>query len=406
MRRVVVTGTGVIAPKSNSAGEFFENLLAGKSTAVPVSSFDAGDNKCRIACEASTFDPLSRLDKKAIKRTSRFIQMAICAAWEAVEQSGIKIDDDNSIATFIGTGAGGFDFIDDGYGKFAKRGPASASPFAITNIIPNMAASNVAIEFGLHGPCSAPVAACASGLYAISDAFDYIRYGRGDIALCGGSESTMTSFVMSGYEAIRVLSLNNDSPQEASRPFDSSRDGFVMGEGAGILVLESYDSAAARGAEILCEVTSCATSCDASHITSPDPEAVFIKNTISNALKDSGISPQDLAFVSAHGTSTRMNDTIEAKAISETLGVDVPVTSIKSMIGHTLGASGALAAIAAMGSLKTGQITPSLNFQEQDSDTKKINIVNEPTATGGKKHALINAFGFGGHNACVVLKSF
>ncbi|MCK5915762.1 MAG: beta-ketoacyl-ACP synthase II [Deltaproteobacteria bacterium] len=404
--RVVITGLGVISPNAIGKEEFETNLRNGVSGAAKVTSFDASRNKSRIACAVEDFKPLDFIDAKTIRRTSRFIHLAIAASSLAIADSKLVIPEENEIGVFIGTGGGGYDSLDETYLKFLKKGPAGLSPFTITNLIPNMAASNVAIKWGLNGPCSAPAAACASGSYAINDAYYAIRTGIVDTALAGGTDSGLTSFVFSGYEALRVLSTNNDAPVSASRPFDLHRDGFVMGEGAAVLVLESYKSALDRGARILAEVVSSVTSCDASHLTSPNPAGTIISKTMKMALDKAGIESDEIAFINAHGTSTKVNDLIEAMGIHRVFGSSTPVTSIKSMIGHTFGAAGALACAASIISLNSGFISPTINFHEKETDMPPIDVVSEcREIEDGKKYSLINAFGFGGHNACLIVKS-
>ena len=404
--RVVITGLGVISPNGFGKNEFEESLRKGISGASKVTSFDSSKNKCKIACAAEDFNPLDYVDAKTVKRTSRFIQLAIAASSLAITDSDLTIPEENNIGVFVGTGAGGFDALDSSYFRFFNKGPSGTSPFDITNVIPNMAASNVSIKWGLHGQCVAPVAACASGLYAINDAYNAIRSGQLDIALAGGSESTITSFVFSGYDALRVLSTKNEEPKSASRPFDATRDGFVMGEGAGILVIESFESAVNRGAKIYAEIASTAVSCDATHITSPDLSGELISKTMKLALDKAKIKPEEVSFINAHGTSTKTNDLVEAKSINRVFGASTPVTSIKSMIGHTLGASGAIACISSILALKSRFIPPTINYNKQEPEMEPIDIVSKTRIINDdKKYSLINAFGFGGHNACILIKS-
>jgi 3-oxoacyl-[acyl-carrier-protein] synthase II len=354
------------------------------------------------------FQAVDFMDIKTSRRTSRFIQFALAAAQMAVDDSKFSVYDRDDVGIYIGTGAGGYDAIEESYFKFCQKGVRSISPFAITNIIPNMAASNVAILLKAHGPCVAPVAACASGLYAVNDAYNAIKYGQIKAALAGASESTMTSFVFAGYEALRVLSLQNSDPESASKPFDRGRDGFVMAEGAAILFLEDYESACDRDANIYGEIVSCCVSCDASHITSPDLSGKIISQTMTKAIKDANVDYDEIAFINAHGTSTSINDMVEAKAICDTFYRNdnmPPITAIKSMIGHTLGASGALGLAATLISLCNDMIPPTINTTELDETYRQLNLVTEKTKIGeGKVYALTNAFGFGGHNACVLVK--
>ncbi len=409
-RRVVVTGIGVISPIGIGLSQFWQSLTAGKSGCAEISHFDCTENQVKIACEVKNFDPSEFMDAKTAKRTSRFIQFAVASARMAHEDSAFPVSNREDIGVYIGTGAGGYDVLDESYIKFHQKGPRKTSPFAITNIIPNMAASNVAISLETHGPCVAPVAACASGLYAVSDAYNAIKYGQIKGAFAGGSESTMTSFVLSGYEALRVLSLQNNDPQNASKPFDKDRDGFVMGEGSATLFMEDYESAIKRGAKIYGEIVSCSVSCDAHHITTPDLSGRIISHTMISAIREANIGVDEIAFISAHGTSTVINDMVEAKAIYNAFsegGDSIPfVTAIKSMIGHTLGASGALAIAAGFVSLREKVIPPTINVKELDESCVNMNLVTKVRDFDDrKKYALINAFGFGGHNACVAIKS-
>jgi 3-oxoacyl-[acyl-carrier-protein] synthase II len=404
--RVVITGLGVISPNGIGKNKFEESLKKGTSGASKVTIFDSSKNKSKIACAAEDFNPIEFIDAKTIRRTSRFIQLALAASSLAITDSNLIIHETNEIGVYVGTGAGGYDSLDSSYLRFFNKGPSGLSPFDITNVIPNMAASNVSIKWGLHGPCVAPVAACASGLYAINDAYNAIRSGQINTALAGGTESTITSFVFSGYDALRVLSTNNDSPKSASRPFDAARDGFVMGEGAGILVLESYESALSRGAKIYAEIASTAISCDATHITSPDLTGELISKTMKLTLDRAKIKSNDIAFINAHGTSTKTNDLVEAKSINRVFNTSTPVTSIKSMIGHTLGASGAIACIASVLALKSRFIPPTINYNKQEPEMEPIDVVSKTRKIDdNKKYSLINAFGFGGHNACILIKS-
>ncbi len=407
-RRVVITGLGVVSSIGIGAEAFWQSLKNGVSGCTKVTRFDCSTNKSQINCDVKNFDPGDYLDIKTAKRTSRFIQFALASAFMAKADAGLEIEERNSIGVYIGTGAGGFDALDDTYRTFLQKGPRALGPFAITNVIPNMAASNVAIALGTNGPCVAPVAACASGLHAIYDAYLAIKYGLIDKAFAGGAESTITSLVFAGYDALRVLSQNNDRFEHASRPFDRDRDGFVMGEGAGIILLEEYDAAVRRGASIYAEIASAELSCDASHITSPDLSGEIIMNTMRKAVVNGSADLDDVAYISAHGTSTSTNDMVEAKAIhklNSELNGDVPVTAIKSMIGHTLGASGALALIGGVMSLREGLIPPTINTTNFDPAIDPIALVTQPTTFAARKEfVLTNAFGFGGHNACVLIK--
>ena len=408
-RRVAVIGVGVISPIGIGLSNFWESLIGGKSGCSEITVFDCTENRVKIGCEVKNFNPSEFLDPKTAKRTSRFIQFALACAKMAHEDSGLSVFGREDIGVYIGTGAGGYDVLDDSYVKFHQKGGRFTSPFAVTNIIPNMAASNVAMLLNVHGPCVAPVAACASGLYAINDAYNAIRYGLIKGAFAGGSESTMTSFVLSGYEAMRVLSLQNGNPQGASKPFDKDRDGFVMAEGAAVLFLEEYESAVERQAKIYGEIVGCSVSCDAHHISSPDASGRIISATMLNTIRQADIKIDEIALINAHGTSTAMNDMVEAKAICDIFlqndGFTPPVTAIKSMIGHTLGASGALAIAASIKSLNERVIPQTINTRQLEDSFRHLNLVrNNIEIDMAHKYALTNAFGFGGHNACIAVK--
>jgi 3-oxoacyl-[acyl-carrier-protein] synthase II len=407
-RRVVITGIGVVSPIGIGCPDYWDSLRKGSCGCGRISRFDSSANKTQIACEVKNFEPPDYFDAKTAKRTSKFIQYALTSALMAQNDGDFKIADRDRTGVYIGTGAGGYDALDDTYSTFYRKGPRFLSPFAITNVIPNMAASNVAIALEINGPCVAPTAACASGLHAIYDACTAIRFGFIDAAFAGGSESTITSLAFAGYDALRVLSQRNDDFATASRPFDTERDGFVMAEGAAILLLEEFGSAMARGARIYGEIVSGEVSCDAAHITSPDTSGRTIARTMSNTIERAGARLEEIAYISAHGTSTYTNDLIEAKAICslfEGKGGAIPVTAIKSMIGHTLGASGALAMAAGLMSLRENIIPPTINTKHVDPDIGPINLVTEPTEIDGeKKYMMTNSFGFGGHNACVMIK--
>ncbi|VAX08954.1 3-oxoacyl-[acyl-carrier-protein] synthase, KASII [hydrothermal vent metagenome] len=406
MKKVVVTGIGVISPIGIGLDDYWAALAAGASGCNISQVLSDKGNRSNLACEADAFSPESYMDKKLIKRTSRFIQFALTSAQLALEQAkGFETAySSHQVGTLIGVGAGGYDALDTEYDKYFKKGPRYASPFAITNTIPNMAASNVAIANNFTGLCVAPVAACAAGLYAVCEAVSFIQSGLIDAAIAGGVESTMTSFVVGGYDRLRVLSTRNDTPETASRPFDRDRDGFVIAEGCALFALESYDSALQRGANILGEISGFSLSCDASHITSPDLSGNVMAATMKQAIHSASIGTSDIAYVNAHGTSTKVNDLVEAKAINDVFGdLESPmvVTAIKSMIGHSLGASGALALAASLQSLNKNIIPPTINTSNLDEECR-ITIAGNRAKHKICNHVLTNAFGFGGHNASVV----
>ena len=406
MKKVVVTGIGVISPIGIGLDDYWVALESGTSGCNISKVFAEKGNQSNLACEANDFSPENYMEKKLIKRTSRFIQFALASSQLALEQAkGFETAYSSSqVGTLIGVGAGGYDTLDSEYDKYAKKGPRFASPFAITNTIPNMAASNVAIAHNFTGLSVAPVAACAAGLYAVCEAVSFIQSGLIDAAIAGGVESTMTPFVVGGYDKLRVLSTRNDAPKTASRPFDRDRDGFVISEGCALFALESYDSALQRGANILGEISGFSLSCDASHITSPDLSGDVMASTMEQAIHSASISTNEIDYVNAHGTSTKINDLVEAKAINKVFGdleSPVAVTAIKSMLGHSLGASGALALAASLQSLSKNIIPPTINTSNLD-DECNIALVGNRAEHKICNHVLTNAFGFGGHNACVV----
>lgn len=407
-KRVVITGIGLVSPVGVGFSDFSKSVLTGVSGEGLISQFDSSQVKSEICCAVDQFDPEEYIEKKSIKRTSRFIQFAIASAKMAVQDAGVDVEGSSECAVFVGTGAGGYDFLEDTYTKFFKRGAKSVGPFSITNIIPNMAASNVAIALKTHGLCTAPVAACASGLQAIEDAYYSIREGRSRAAIAGGSESTLTPLVCAGYEALGVLAKSNPDQAHLSRPFDKDRSGFVIGEGAGALFMESLEDAQAGGREIYCEVLGCGSTCDASHITSPDTSGHYIKMAMETAVRRSGVDFKDVSFINAHGTSTKVNDEVEGKSILELFGKhdcgNVPVTALKSMVGHTLGASGALGLISSIAAIKQKTVPPTINSAVIDPEIPNLNLVRNPLSVeSDRMTSLVNAFGFGGHNTSILI---
>ena len=404
VRRVAVTGMGVVSPVGTGVDKFWTSIKAGVSGSKPIERLTG--ERIRFGCEADDFIATDFMPRKVAKRNGRFILFGLAASQMALEQSGYDIKDPFRTGVYVGTN-GGYDSIEKEFDAYLNRGPRGVSPFAVTNSINNMVAGNISIRWGLKGPSVAPAAACAAGLYGISDAWNAIRYGQIDAAIAGGSDSTMTGFVYSGYENNRTLSSRHDDPEHASRPFDKNRDGFVMGEGAGILILESMESAIERGANILAEIVACHTSSDASHITAPDQSGDTIARTIQDTLNIAGIAPSDVSYVSAHGTSTAINDMVESKAIRKVFnsnGYQVPVTALKSMIGHSLGASGAIALVASIKSTHDNIIPPTINTTEIDEACAPLDVVMGSAREAPVDHVLINAFGFGGHNGCVLIK--
>ncbi len=410
-RRVVVTGIGSVTPIGNSIKEYWDSLLAGVSGAAPITNFDASKFKTRFACEVKNFDPTKYFDRKEVKQLDLFSQYAMAATAEAMEDSGLNVDsiDLDAAGVIWASGIGGLRTITEeirGYveGQYTPR----YSPFFIPKMIADIAAGHISIKYGFRGPNYATVSACASSTHAIICAMDTIRLGRADIVITGGSEASATEASVGGFNSMQALSTNNDDPKTASRPFDVSRDGFVLGEGAGALILEEYEHAKARGAKIYCEMAGGAMTADAHHITAPHPEGHGAAKVMALAVKDAQLRPEDIDYVNAHGTSTPLGDLAEIKAIQSVFGdwaYKLNVSSTKSMTGHLLGATGAIEAIAAILAIKHGVIPPTINLKNPDpAIDSRINLTPNVPQKREVRAALSNTFGFGGHNASVVVK--
>lgn len=409
-RRVVVTGVGLICACGRTTEEVWSNLLAGRSGIGPISRFDASAFPARIAGEVKGFDPLKFIEKKEVKKMDIFIHYAIAAAQEAVDDSGLRIDNGNSarVGTFVGSGIGGFGVIEREHEKFLKGGPGKISPFFIPAAIVNLAAGQVSIRFGARGPNSATCTACSSGAHAVGDSFRIIQRGDADAMICGGAESSITPMGVGGFAAMRALSTRNDEPERASRPFDADRDGFVIGEGAGILVLEELEHARARGARIYAEITGYGMSSDAFHITQPPEDADGAVRVMQNAIDDAGIEPHQVDYINAHGTSTYFNDRIETLAIKRVFGdsaYSIAVSSSKSMMGHLLGAAGGVEAGILALSLQKQAIPPTVNYETPDPDCD-LDYVPNTARQIEIRYALSNSFGFGGTNAALLMKRY
>ncbi len=409
-RRVVVTGVGVVSPAGSNIKDFWENLLSGKSFISKVSKFDVSDYPVQIAAEVKDFNPEDYLDKKELRKTDEFVQFAYAASKQAIEMAKLDIEsiDRNRAGIIIGSGIGGIKTIEKQHELLLSKGPKRISPFFVAMEIINMAAGYVSIKLQFKGPNIAVVTACATGTHSIGEAFRTIKYGDADVMLAGGAESAITPLGIAGFAAAKALSTRNDEPERASRPFEKNRDGFVMGEGAGILLLEEYEHAKKRGAEILAEIVGYGTSGDAYHITAPAPEGEGAARAIMNAIKDAGISPEDIDYINAHGTSTKFNDLFETMAIKRALkdhAYKVKVSSIKSMIGHLLGAAGGVEAVSCVMTLKTGMIPPTINYEEPDPECD-LDYVPNKAIEYPVKYVLKNSFGFGGTNACLIFKKF
>ena len=409
-RRVVITGLGAVTPIGNSVSAYWSGLTEASNGVAPITLFDASRHACRFAAEVKDFDPIGVLDPKEAKRWDRFCQFGVVAAKEALAESGLEINDSNRqrIGVIIGSGVGGLLTMETQAHVLEGKGPGRVSPFTVPMMIPNMATGLAAIALGAQGPSSAVATACAAGSNAIGDAFRLLQQGHADVMICGGAESAITPLGVAGFASAKALSFRNDDPATASRPFDAERDGFVIGEGAGVLVLESLEHAQGRGAQILGEVIGYAMTCDAHHITSPIPGGTGGARAMSLAIADAGLEPEDIDYVNAHGTSTPANDSNETSAIKTALGdraKQIPVSSTKSMTGHLLGGSGGIEAVAAVLALRHGVIPPTINHQNPDPSCD-LDIVPNQAREQIISTALSNSFGFGGHNVCLAFRRY
>ncbi len=411
LKRVVVTGIGALTPLGNSVPEFWKNLVDGVSGSDFITHFDASKFKTQFACEVKNFQVENYLDKKEARKLDPFVHYALASTDEAVKDSGIdfsQIDPDRG-GVIWGSGIGGLrTFIDEVTNFNAGDGTPRFNPFFIPKMIIDIAPGHISIKYGLRGPNFATVSACASSTNAIIDAFNYIRLGMADLMITGGSEASVNEAALGGFNAMHALSTRNDSPKTASRPFDLDRDGFVLGEGAGTLILEEYEHAKRRGAKIYAELAGGGLSADANHITAPHPEGLGAKNVMKNAMKDAGLNPEDLDYVNVHGTSTPLGDISEAKAILSLFGehaYNLNISSTKSMTGHLLGAAGAVEAIASILAVKNDIVPPTINhFTDDPQFDTKLNLTFNKAQKRTVRAALSNTFGFGGHNASVIFK--
>ncbi|MCP4684831.1 MAG: beta-ketoacyl-ACP synthase II [bacterium] len=404
--RVVVTGMGVVSPLGN-LDKCWQALLEGKSGVGPVTRFDVSEYPTRIAAEVRDFDPLDYQDKKEIKRSDPSQQYAIAASEEALKDSGMDLDavDKDRIGVVIGSGIGGITAFETQHGKLMKSGPGRVSPFFIPMMIIDMCAGLVSIRYGFHGPNYGMVSACASSSHAILDAFRIIQRGEADSMLCGGSEATITPSALAGFCQNKAMTTLNEEPEKASRPFDKRRDGFVMGEGAAMLVLEDYELAVKRGARIYGEVFGGGMSGDAYHMTAPHPEGLGARRAMKAAIDDAGISTEQVGYVNTHGTATGLGDIAETKAIKAVLGdhaYKIPCNSTKSMIGHLLGAAGAIETVVTLKSIQDGMVHPTANLEVPDPECD-LDYVPEGKRSQAIEYALSNSFGFGGHNVSLVV---
>jgi 3-oxoacyl-[acyl-carrier-protein] synthase II len=409
-RRVVVTGIGLVCSVGVGTEETWKNLLAGKSGIGRVTAFDITAFDCKIAGEIKNFDPLNWVEKKEVKKMARFIQVAMAAADFAMRESGLQITTEiaDSTGVYIGSGIGGFDVIEREHSKYLNGGPGKISPFFIPSAIVNLAAGNVSIRYGAKGPNSATATACSAGAHAIGDAFKIIQRCDAEVMIAGGSEAAVTPMSLGGFGAMRALSTRNDEPERASRPFDAQRDGFVVGEGAGILILEALEFAERRGAKIVAELVGYGMSGDAYHITQPAEGGDGGYRVTMAAIKDAKISPNDVSYVNAHGTSTPMGDALETQALKRVFGdraTKVPISSTKSMTGHLLGGAGGLEAGISILALRDQILPPTINQENPDPDCD-LDYVPNQARKAELTYAVSNSFGFGGTNASLVFKKW
>ncbi len=409
-RRVVVTGLGLITPMGTGVGKSWNAIISGQSGIGKVTRFDASKLPVRIAGEVNDFDPLDYIHPKEIKKMDRFIHFAVAASTMAVEDSGLKITDDNAhrVGVIIGSGIGGLPAIERYHKAYLEHGFKKVTPFFIPMLIINLASGNVSIKFGAKGPNSSIVTACATGNHSIGDAFRIIQRGDADVMIAGGTESVITDMAFAGFAAMKALSRRNDEPEKASRPFDVNRDGFVIGEGAGIMILESLESSLERGAKIYAEIVGYGMSSDAYHITAPVPDGDGAFRCMSEALRDANIPSEKIEYINAHGTSTKFNDELESAAMKNLFGdhaYHLAVSSTKSMTGHLLGAAGGVEAVISVLSIYNHIVPPTINLDERDPECD-LDYVPYKNRKMEVEYTLSNSFGFGGTNACLVFKQY
>ena len=416
LKRVVVTGLGAVTPVGNTPEETWESLVTGKSGAAPITEFDSSLFKTHFACEVKGLNINDYLDRKEARKMDRYTQLAMITAMQAVKDSGMDLDkeDKNRIGVIFGVGIGGIKTFEDEvtyYGQHKEDGP-KFNPFFIPKMIADIASGQISIQFGFHGPNYTTTSACASSSNALADAFNQIRLGKANAIVAGGAEAAICACGVGGFNAMHALSTRNDDPEHASRPFSASRDGFVMGEGAGCLILEELEHAKARGAKIYAEMVGEGASADAYHITASHPEGLGARLVMENALSDAGLKPENIDYINVHGTSTPVGDISEAKAIKDVFGdaaYKLNISSTKSMTGHLLGAAGAVEAMVCVLAVKNDIIPPTINHEEGDEDPEidyNLNFTFNKAQKREVRAALSNTFGFGGHNACVVFKKY
>ena len=416
LKRVVVTGLGAVTPLGNTPEETWENMVKGVSGAAPITLFDATNFKTQFACEVKNWNPNEWIDRKDARKMDRYAQLAMASAVQGVKDSGLDLDkvDKNRVGVIYGVGIGGIKTFEEEASYYAlnkEKGPRF-SPFFIPKMIADIAAGQISIHFGFHGPNFTTTSACASSTNALADAFNLLRLGKADVIVAGGAEAAICECGVGGFNAMKALSTRNDDPTHASRPFSASRDGFVMGEGAGCLILEELEHAKARGARIYAEMVGEGESADAYHLTASHPEGLGAKLVMEAALADAQLQPEDIDYINVHGTSTHVGDISEAKAIKELFGehaYKLNISSTKSMTGHLLGAAGAVEALACVKAVSEDIVPPTINHDEEDKDPEidyALNYTFNQAQKRTVRAALSNTFGFGGHNACVIFKKY
>lgn len=416
LKRVVVTGLGAVTPLGNTPEETWENMVKGVSGAAPITLFDATNFKTQFACEVKNWNPNEWIDRKDARKMDRYAQLAMASAVQGVKDSGLDLDqvDKNCVGVIYGVGIGGIKTFEEEASYYAlnkEKGPRF-SPFFIPKMIADIAAGQISIHFGFHGPNFTTTSACASSTNALADAFNLLRLGKADVIVAGGAEAAICECGVGGFNAMKALSTRNDDPTHASRPFSASRDGFVMGEGAGCLILEELEHAKARGAKIYAEMVGEGESADAYHLTASHPEGLGAKLVMEAALADAQMQPEDIDYINVHGTSTHVGDISEAKAIKEVFGehaYKLNISSTKSMTGHLLGAAGAVEALACVKAVSEDIVPPTINHDEEDKDPEidyALNYTFNQAQKRTVRAALSNTFGFGGHNACVIFKKY
>lgn len=416
LKRVVVTGLGAVTPLGNTPEETWENMVKGVSGAAPITLFDATNFKTQFACEVKNWNPNEWIDRKDARKMDRYAQLAMASAVQGVKDSGLDLDqvDKNRVGVIYGVGIGGIKTFEEEASYYAlnkEKGPRF-SPFFIPKMIADIAAGQISIHFGFHGPNFTTTSACASSTNALADAFNLLRLGKADVIVAGGAEAAICECGVGGFNAMKALSTRNDDPTHASRPFSASRDGFVMGEGAGCLILEELEHAKARGARIYAEMVGEGESADAYHLTASHPEGLGAKLVMEAALADAQMQPEDIDYINVHGTSTHVGDISEAKAIKEVFGehaYKLNISSTKSMTGHLLGAAGAVEALACVKAVDEDIVPPTINHDEEDKDPEidyALNYTFNQAQKRTVRAALSNTFGFGGHNACVIFKKY